>query len=90
MSAAGPVQGSCSSPTPQSLRWPSCRQRRRQIIEAAAEVYVLTPTLPGRLAWRADDVDRCRHMVDERFDTVLGHMHSIGSTPAERPAVAVS
>ena len=40
----------------------------RAAIEAAAEVYVLTPTLPGRLAWLADD----------RLDIVLGHLDSIG------------
>ena len=51
----------------------------RALIDAAAEVYVLTPTLPGRLAWLADDVDRCRHVADERLDTVLGHMRSIGA-----------
>jgi nucleotide-binding universal stress UspA family protein len=50
----------------------------RAIIDAAIEVYVLTPTLPGRLAWLADDVDRFRHYADERLDTVLSHMHSIG------------
>ena len=49
----------------------------RAVIDAAAEVYVVTPTLPGRLAWLADDVDRFRHLADERLDTVLGHMHSI-------------
>jgi hypothetical protein len=51
----------------------------RALIDTAGEVYVLTPTLPGRLAWLADDVDRCRHVADERLDTVLGHMHSIGA-----------
>ena len=51
----------------------------RTVIDAAAEVYVLTPTLPGRLAWLADDVDRFRHYADERLDTVLGHMHAIGA-----------
>jgi nucleotide-binding universal stress UspA family protein len=51
----------------------------RTVIDAAAGVYVLTPSLPGRLAWLADDVDRCRHVADERLDTVLGHMHSIGA-----------
>jgi nucleotide-binding universal stress UspA family protein len=51
----------------------------RTVIDAAAAVYVLTPTLPGRLAWLADDVDRVRHVADERLDTVLGHMHSIGA-----------
>ena len=51
----------------------------RAVIDAATAVYVLTPTLPGRLAWLADDVDRVRHVADERLDTVLGHMHSIGA-----------
>ena len=51
----------------------------RAIIDAATEVYVLTPTLPGRLAWLADDVDRFRHYADERLDTVLSHMHTIGA-----------
>jgi nucleotide-binding universal stress UspA family protein len=49
----------------------------RTVIDAAADVYVVTPTLPGRLAWLADDVDRFRHLADERLDTVLGHMRSI-------------
>ena len=51
----------------------------RAIIDAATEVYVLTPSLPGRLAWLADDVDRFRHYADERFDTVLSHMRAIGA-----------
>jgi hypothetical protein len=29
----------------------------RAIIAQAAEVHVVTPTLPGRLAWLADEVD---------------------------------
>jgi nucleotide-binding universal stress UspA family protein len=51
----------------------------RAMIDSATEVYVVTPTLPGRLAWLADDVDRFRHVADERLDIVLGHMHSIGA-----------
>jgi nucleotide-binding universal stress UspA family protein len=51
----------------------------RAVIDAASEVNVLTPTLPGRLAWLADDVDRFRHRADERLDAVLSHMHSIGA-----------
>jgi hypothetical protein len=51
--------------------------RVRAVVETAAEVYVVTPTLPGRLAWLADDVDRFRHVADERLDTVVGHLHSI-------------
>ena len=49
----------------------------RAVIDAAADVYVVTPTLPGRLAWLTDEVDRFRHIADERLDTVLGHMRSI-------------
>jgi nucleotide-binding universal stress UspA family protein len=51
----------------------------RAVVDTASEVYVVTPTLPGRLAWLADDVDGHRHIADERLDTVLGHMHSIGA-----------
>ena len=51
----------------------------RAVIDAAAAVYVLTPTLPARLAWLTDEVDRVRHVADERLNTVLGHMHSIGA-----------
>jgi nucleotide-binding universal stress UspA family protein len=49
----------------------------RAVIDAAVEVLVVTPTLPGRLAWLADDIDGFRHLADERLDAVLGHMHSI-------------
>jgi hypothetical protein len=51
----------------------------RAIIDSADAVYVVTPTLPGRLAWLADDIDRCRHVADERLDEVLDHMHAIGA-----------
>jgi nucleotide-binding universal stress UspA family protein len=49
----------------------------RTVIDAAADIYVLTPTLPGRLAWLADEVDRFRHFADARLDAVLGHMQSL-------------
>lgn len=51
----------------------------RALLGAAAEVCVVTPTLPGRLAWLADDVDQFRHLADERLDTVLGHVRSVGA-----------
>jgi nucleotide-binding universal stress UspA family protein len=51
----------------------------RAIIGAAARVYVLTPSLPGRLAWLSDDVDRFEHYADERLDTVLSQVHAIGA-----------
>jgi nucleotide-binding universal stress UspA family protein len=50
----------------------------RYVLDTASKVHILTPTLPGRLAWLSDDVDGCRHVADERLDTVLGHMRSIG------------
>jgi nucleotide-binding universal stress UspA family protein len=51
----------------------------RAVIDAASALYVVTPTLPGRLAWLADDVDRFRHIADQRLDTVLDHMREIGA-----------
>src|SRR5689334_3285471 len=57
----------------------------RAVLDAATEVHVLTPTLPGRLAWLSDDVDRSRHVADKRLDTVLGHMRSIGVEASGRP-----
>jgi nucleotide-binding universal stress UspA family protein len=51
----------------------------RAVIDAASDLYVVTPTLPGRLAWLADDVDGFRHIADQRLDTVLAHMREIGA-----------
>jgi hypothetical protein len=51
----------------------------RAVIDDAAELYVVTPSLPGRLAWLASQLNPSRHDADERLDTVLGHMHSIGA-----------
>ncbi len=56
----------------------------RTLIDAAAEVYVVTPSLPGRLHWLADDVDRSRHLADERLDSVLGHMRTLGAHASGR------
>lgn len=55
----------------------------RQVIDAAAEVYVVTPVLPTRLAWLADDIDGCRDVADERLDTVVGHLRSVGAHISE-------
>ena len=43
---------------------------------------MVTTTLPGRLAWLADDVDRFRHVADERLDVVLGHLRELGAHAA--------
>src|SRR5215218_375093 len=57
----------------------------RAIIDDAAELYVVPPSLPGRLAWLADDIDGYRHVADERLEVVLGHMHSIGASASGTP-----
>jgi nucleotide-binding universal stress UspA family protein len=51
----------------------------RAVIDDAAELYVVTPSLPGRLAWLASQLNPSRHDADERLDAVLGHMRSIGA-----------
>jgi nucleotide-binding universal stress UspA family protein len=57
----------------------------RAVFDAAAQVYVVTPSLPGRLAWLADDVDRYRHLADERLDEVLAHIDSLGGQATGAP-----
>jgi hypothetical protein len=51
----------------------------RATIDAAAEIYVVTPSLPGRLAWLASELNRSRHAADERLDTVLRNIRSTGA-----------
>jgi hypothetical protein len=54
----------------------------RALLDAAAEILVITPILPGRLQWLASDTDRARHQADERLNVVLGQMGEMG-LPAE-------
>jgi hypothetical protein len=51
----------------------------RAIIDASAEIYVVTPSLPGRLAWLASELNRSRHAADERLDAVLRNIRSTGA-----------
>ena len=51
----------------------------RDLIHAAGDVYVVTPSLPGRLDWLTDDTDRSRHSAEERLEVVLQHMRSLGA-----------
>lgn len=53
--------------------------RVRGLLDEAAEVYVVTPTLPGRLDWLAWELNPSRHAADERLDSVLGQLRSIGA-----------
>jgi hypothetical protein len=48
----------------------------RALLDAADEVFVLTPTLTSRMQWLVSDVDRAHEAADERLDTVLGQLHS--------------
>ena len=66
----------------------------REAIDAADEVFVVTPTLPTRLEWLVSDTDRARHEADARLDTVLGHLRSQGveaegATGDETPESAI-
>jgi hypothetical protein len=54
----------------------------RTLIDAASEVLVITPILPGGLQWLVSDTDRARHEADERLHTVLGQMEAM-DVPAE-------
>jgi len=49
----------------------------RGLIDAASNVLVITPILPGGLQWLVSDTDRARHEADERLGTVLGHIEAM-------------
>src|SRR3954464_7138552 len=51
----------------------------RAIIDAATEVNVLTPTLPGPRAGLPAEVDRFRHYAHGGLDTVLSPLRAIGA-----------
>jgi hypothetical protein len=53
--------------------------RVRALIEEAAEIYVVTPSLPGRLDWLASELNPSRHNADERLEAVLSELRSIGA-----------
>ena len=81
-SAVRRSSGCCSSPMPPSPTSTSCRLRCARSSTQRPRSTCVTPTLPGRLAWLADDVDRFRHIADERLDTVLATCTR--STPRQR------
>jgi hypothetical protein len=51
----------------------------RSLIDAAAEIMVISPALPGRLDWLASDTDRATERADERLQTVLGQLGEMGA-----------
>lgn len=53
----------------------------RLLIDAAEEILVISPTLPGRLDWLTSATDRAKEQADERLRAVLGHLDQIGAEP---------
>jgi len=53
----------------------------RLLIDAADEILVISPTLPGRLDWLASATDKAREQADERLQSVLGQLKDIGVEP---------
>ena len=49
----------------------------RQLIDAASEVMVVAPALPGRLQWLVSDTDEATQRADERLQAVLGHLADV-------------
>lgn len=49
----------------------------RTLVDAASEILVITPILPGGLQWLVSDTDRARHEADERLRTVLGQLEGM-------------
>jgi hypothetical protein len=50
----------------------------RELVEAADEVLVVTPVLPGRFEWLASATDAAREKADERLHAVLGQLEQLG------------
>jgi hypothetical protein len=50
----------------------------RELVEAADEVLVVTPVLPGRFEWLTSATDAAREQADERLRTVLGQLEELG------------
>jgi hypothetical protein len=56
----------------------------RSLIDAAAELMVVSPALPGRLDWLASDTDKATERADERLQTVLGQLDAMGAAARGR------
>ena len=49
----------------------------RHLLDAASDVLVVTPILPGRLQGLVSDTDRARYQADERLSAALGQMEQL-------------
>jgi hypothetical protein len=50
----------------------------RSLIEAADDILVIAPALPGRWEWLSSATDKAREHADDRLRTVLGHLEDMG------------
>jgi hypothetical protein len=51
----------------------------RTLIDAADEIMVVAPRLPGRLDWLTSATDRATERADDRLQVVLGHLDELGA-----------
>jgi hypothetical protein len=51
----------------------------KTLIDAAEEMLVIAPSLPGRFEWLASATDKAQQQADERLHTVLGQLHEMGA-----------
>jgi hypothetical protein len=56
----------------------------RGLLDAASDILVVTPVLPGRLEWLASDTDRARYEADARLEAVLGQFEELELPAAGR------
>jgi hypothetical protein len=49
------------------------------LIDAAEEILVIAPSLPGRFEWLASATDKAREQADERLRTILGQLDEMGA-----------
>jgi hypothetical protein len=59
----------------------------RALIQAASEILVMTPVLPGALQWLVSDTDRARHEADQRLAAVLGHVANLAPESEARARI---
>jgi hypothetical protein len=53
----------------------------RLLIEAADQVMVIAPMLPGRFEWLSSATDEAREQAGERLEAVLDQLEKLGAEP---------
>ena len=56
----------------------------RELIAAADEILVVSPSLPTRFEWLASATDRSQEQADERLGVVLDQLGSMGAAASGR------